>query len=48
MQEESITFVADTATYDVIEGAHVAGLAIGNGTDGYLMFQRGEEADSDD
>jgi len=42
-----MTFIADIATYDVIEGAHVAGLAIGNGSGGYLMFQRSGNAGSD-
>jgi hypothetical protein len=41
-------FTADTATYDVIEGAHVAGLAIGQGEEGYLLFQRSGEDDPDD
>jgi hypothetical protein len=43
-----MTFTADTATYDVIDGAHIAGLAIGNGADGYLMLQRSGEDDPDD
>lgn len=45
-----MTFIADTATYDVIDGAPVTGLAIGNGGRGYfrLMFQRSEDIDSDD
>jgi len=33
-------FTADTATYDMIEGAHVVGLAIGIGADVYLILQR--------
>jgi hypothetical protein len=44
----SLAFIADKATYDLIEGAHVAGLAVGDGADGYLLFQRGPEADPDD
>ena len=41
-------FTADTATYDVIDGAHVAGLAIGDGSADYLMFQRSLENDCAD
>lgn len=43
-----MTFTADTATYDVIDEAHIAGLAIGDGTEGYLMLQRSVEDDTDD
>lgn len=41
-------FTADTATYDIINGAHVAGLAIGDGVNGYLLFQRCDETDAED
>ena len=41
-------FIADNATYDMINGAHVAGLAIGDGANGYLMLQRSGEEDRDD
>lgn len=41
-------FTADTATYDVIDGAHVVGLAIGQGEEGYLLFQRTGDDDPDD
>ena len=41
-------FTADTATYDMIDGAHVVGLAIDDGADGYLMLQRSGEDDPDD
>jgi hypothetical protein len=43
-----MTFTADTATYYVIEGAHVTGLATGNGSGGYLIFQRSGKTVSGD
>jgi FKBP-type peptidyl-prolyl cis-trans isomerase 2 len=43
-----MTFTADTATYNFIDGAHIAGLAIENGADGYLIFQRSGNKDPDD
>jgi len=43
-----MTFTTDTATYDIIEGAHVVGLAFTASTDGYLMFQRSKDPDPDD
>lgn len=35
-----VSFVADMATFDEIEGALVVGLAMGDGGEGYLLFQR--------
>jgi len=43
-----MTLTATTATYDLVDGAHVTGLAIADGTEGYLIFQRSEESDPDD
>jgi len=48
MHGEQMTFTADTAAYDMLEGAHVAGLAVGNGTAAYLMLQRSGDDDPDD
>ena len=43
-----MTFTADTVTYDVIEGVHVAGLSFRNCAGGYLLFQHSVEGDPDD
>jgi hypothetical protein len=42
------SFTADTATFDEIERAFVAGLATGDGSQGYLVFQRSLPDDSRD
>jgi len=38
----------DTLTYDLIDGAHVVGLARGDGTANYMMFQRSPVGDPND
>ena len=43
-----INFTADTATFDKINEAFVVGLAVGDGTETYLLFQRSVADDSDD
>lgn len=41
-------FTADTATYDIIDDAHVAGIAAGDGATSHWIFQRSTEGDPDD
>jgi len=43
-----VSFTANTATFDEIEGALVAGLAASDGSQGYLVFQRSSSNDLDD
>jgi hypothetical protein len=43
-----ISFTADTATFDEIDEAFVAGLAVGEGTETYLLFQRSVADGPDD
>ena len=43
-----IEFTADTATFDEIDETLVSGLAIGDGTETYLMFLRSPDEGPDD
>ena len=43
-----IEFTADTATFDEVDEALVAGLAVGDGTEAYLLFQRSAADGPDD
>jgi hypothetical protein len=43
-----IEFTADTATFDELNEAFVAGLAVGDGSDTYLLFQRSVADGPDD
>lgn len=43
-----ISFTADTATFDEIEGALIAGLAVDDGSQEYLIFQRSLPNNADD
>ena len=44
----SASFIADTATFDKIEGTLLAGLAAGDGSQGYLLLQRCAPDDQED